>query len=597
MKDLSSNQNGQVLVLAIIVAGLVLFNILLIIGGSQLFSQNTNYTVEATQALSLAEAGVNKALASLNKTAGNYNGESEVSLGVGSYSVTITNKGSAAKLITSTGYIPNKTNPKVARVISVEASSGIGTAFNYAIQIGEGGLKMDDDSVIKGSVYSNGNIKLDNDAKIIGDVWVAGGTSPTADQESDCQGINCVDFIFGKNVDGQDRLDVAQSFKPTVSKVINKVSLKLKKVGNPPNVTVRILEDKNGRPDEDEVLTSGTLSAGLVTNSYSFVEVAFNQNANLQANDTYWVMIDTSSNNSNYWSWSADQAQSYIRGATKWSPKWNENSPNWNSTNLDFGFQTFMGGQATYVKGESDHRRTVITGDVHANTLENLTIEKGAYYQISDNITASSYFPNSTDPLPKSFPISEGNINDWKEQAQNLGVYTGNINNCPATLPAGKYVGDVRFPQDCIVVAGQPIWITGKLDVQENVTLKLDPSFGLSSGIVIVDGFIELDKDGKALGSGTSGSYLILLSNFNSKDDPERRNAILVKRDGNTGVLYSGLGSIRLSKDNHITSITAWKVNISHDVMIEYDQGLAGTFFAFGPSGAFSVIKGTYQIK
>lgn len=592
-----SKQSGQVLILAIIVAGLVLLNILLIIGGSQLFSQNTNYTVESTQALNIAEAGINKALATLNKTAGNYNGESEVDLGVGSYTVTITNKGASAKLITSTGYIPNKTNPKVKKTISVVASNGVGTAFNYAIQIGEGGLKMDDGSMIKGSVYSNGNVKLDNDAKIIGDVWVAGGTSPTSDQETDCQGVNCIDFIFGKNVSGYDRLAVAQSFTPTVSQVINKVTLKLKKFGNPPNVLVRILKDKDGRPDEDEVLTSGTLSAGLVTNSYNLVEVAFNQNANLYVDNIYWIMIETSLNNSNYWSFSADQAQSYNRGIAKWSSKWNENSPDWYSPNLDFGFQTFMGGTITKVEGESDNHRTVINGDVHANTLKNLTIQKGAYYQVVDNVIASSYYPGSIDPLPKSFPISDGNMSDWKNQAQDLGVYTGNINNCPTTLVAGKYVGDVRFPQNCTVVIGQPIWITGKLDIQENVTLKLNPSFGVSSGVVIVDGFIELDKDGKALGSGTSGSYLILLSNFNSKNDNEGRDAILVKRDGNTGVLYSGLGSVRLSKDNHITSITAWKVKASRDVIIEYDQGLAGTFFAFGPSGAFSVIKGTYQIK
>lgn len=592
-----NKQTGQVLVLAIVVSGLVLFNILLIIGGSQLFFQNTSYTVESAQALNIAEGGINKALATLNKTAGSYNGESEVNLGVGSYSVTITNKGASTKLITSTSYIPNKTNPKVTRSISVAASNGVGTAFNYAMQIGEGGLKMDEGSEIRGSVYSNGNIKLDNDAKITGDVWVAGGTSPTADQGTECQGISCTDFIFGKNVSGQDRLDVAQSFKPTVTQVINKVTLKLKKFGNPSNVVIRILKDKNNRPDEDEVLTSGTLSAGLVTSTYNFVEVVFNQTVNLQANNTYWIVIDTSVNNSNYWSWSADQAQSYTRGVAKWSSKWNDNSPTWYTTNLDFDFQTFMGGTATYVEGESDHRRTVINGDVHANTLRNLTIQKGAYYQASDNITAANYYPSSVDPAPKSFPISEGNISDWKQQAQDAGIYTGNINNCPSSLPAGKYVGDVRFPSNCTVIIGQPIWITGRLDVQENVTIKLDPIFGLSSGVVMVDQDIELDKDDKLLGSGVAGSYLLVMSNFNSKSDQENRTAILVKRDGNSGVLYSGLGSVRLSKDNHITSITAWKINVRQNVIIEYDQGLAGTFFSFGPSGSYSLIKGTYQIK
>lgn len=590
-------ESGQILVLVVATLGVVLFTVLFVIAGSQAYFQNSNYSVQAEKASALAEAGIDKALNSLNKTGGSYNGEETV-LGDGSYSVTVTDKGSGTKALQVTGYIPNKDNPKVKRTIKVDAFNGIGTAFNYAIQIGEGGLKMDENSQVIGSVYSNGNVKLDADARITGDVWVAGGTAAGADQSTDCQ--TCIDYFFGRNISGQDRLDVAQSFKPAVSQVINKVGLKIKKIGNPPNVTVRILRDQDGRPDEDHVVASGTLSAGTVTSSYppGFVEVSFSQTGTLQAGNTYWIMIDTSSNYSNYWSWSADMAQSYTRGSASWSPRWNESHPDWYSANLDLGFQTFMGGVATYIDGDYEHHNsTFIGGDAHANTLRDLTIQKGAFYQIKNHISYASDHPNSTDPLPQSFPISEGNIAQWKQQAQDSGIFTGNINNCPLTLPAGKYVGTIRLPYNCHTTIVSPVWITGDLDVQERVQIKLDSGFGPSSGVMMVDGFIELDKDSQAIGSGTPGSYLILLSNFNSRDDNEHRYAINVKREGNTGVLYSNLGSIRLSKDNHITSITGWKVNATRDVIIEYDQGLAGTFFSFGPSGSYSLVKGTYQAK
>lgn len=591
-----TKQSGQILVLAIVVVGFVLLNALAIIGGATLYTQNSIYSLQSTQALNLAEAGVDKALASLNKTGGSYNGEVETLFGNGSYSVVVTDKGTGVKVLQVTGYVPNKANSKAKKTIQTEVFNGVGTAFNYAIQIGEGGLKMDQNSEVRGSVYSNGNIKLDADAGITGDAWVAGGTAPTPDQTVDCQ--SCTDFIFGKTVNGQDRFDAAQSFKPTVSQIINKVTLKLKKIGNPPNIAVRILKDHDGRPDEDRVVASGTLSANLVTTTYNFIEVSFSQTNTLNANDTYWILLDTSGNSSNYWSWSADQAQSYNRGTASWSPKWNDNNPEWHNQNLDFGFQTFMGGGATYIDGDHDsNSTTLIGGEAHANTLRDLTIQKGAYYQVSNDITAASYHPDSADPLPKSFPISEANIADWKQQAQDTGIYTGNINNCPATMPAGKYIGNVRFPIHCRVTIAAPLWITGNLDVQEDVRIKLDPGFGLSSGVMMVDGLIELDKNGQVLGSGTAGSYLILLSNFNSRDDGEGRYAINVKRAGNTGVLYSNLGSIKLSKDNHITSITGWKVNARQDVIIEYDQGLAGTFFSFGPSGSYSIVKGTYEVK
>ena len=77
-------------ILTTIVTTLVLFSTVLIVSGSVLFKSNSSYSLETVQALNLAEAGVDKAVATLNKTGGNYAGEDETSLGIGSYSVKIT---------------------------------------------------------------------------------------------------------------------------------------------------------------------------------------------------------------------------------------------------------------------------------------------------------------------------------------------------------------------------------------------------------------------------------------------------------------------------------------------------------------------------
>ena len=68
-----------------------------------------------------------------------------------------------------------------------------------------------------------------NNTRITGDAYVAGGTTVGTDQESDCSGLNCTDFIFGKSVGGNNQLDPAQSFIAGSSNYLNKVSLKLKK--------------------------------------------------------------------------------------------------------------------------------------------------------------------------------------------------------------------------------------------------------------------------------------------------------------------------------------------------------------------------------
>ena len=85
-------ESGQILVIVFIALGVVLFSVLSLVAGAQLYFSNSNYTVDGEKATALAEAGADKALASLNKTAGAYSGESETILGDGSYSITITSK-------------------------------------------------------------------------------------------------------------------------------------------------------------------------------------------------------------------------------------------------------------------------------------------------------------------------------------------------------------------------------------------------------------------------------------------------------------------------------------------------------------------------
>lgn len=587
-----SGQRGQVLVLALVIVGLVMVNTLVIVSGSQLFSQNTNYTVQSSQALNLAEAGVDKAMASINATGGNYNGEPETFLGSGSFSVAITTPNATTKVIESTGFVPSKASPKVKRTIKITASKGIGMSFNYGVQVGEGGLEMSNESRVNGSVYSNGNIVMSNNATITGDAYVAGGAAATADQESDCVPPNCTDFIFGRNVSGSDRLDVVQSFKPGVSNYLSKVSLKLKKYGTPADITVRIMGDNGGMPHKNNVLASGTLTANLVTGQYGFVDVTFTTSPYLTADTPYWIMLDTSSNNSNYWSWSADSLQGYTGGSGLWTSNWQAKNPVWNTIMADLGFKTFMGGVATYIQGSSG---SSIGGNAYANTLQSLTVTGGAYYQIIQNVTAGSYNPGSPDPSPKAMPVSEANITAWKAAAQEAGVYAGDISSCRPQLGPGEYVGNVAFSNGCTVTINDPVWITGNLSLSNNITLRLNPSYGAVSGVLVVDGVVTSSNNVIIAGSGTAGSFLMALSTYDSRTNGSV--AIDVSNGGNAGVFYAPFGIVEIGNNNTLNELTAWKIELENGVTIDYDTGLSSAFFSSGPSGAYSLVKGTYQLK
>lgn len=588
------SNGGQMLLLAVIVLGVVLMGLLSLVGGSQLYFQNTQHAKLSEQANALAEAGLDKAVASINKSGGSYNGEQETVLGNGSYSVTVMDKDLSTKLLQATGYIPNKLNPRIKRTINIQVSKGTGVSFVYAMQMGNGGITMGNNSTINGTIYSNGSISGGNSVTITGDAYVAGGIQPTSDQQNDCSGANCIDYIFGKNWSGENRLYIAQSFKPSSTLAIRKVSLKLKKVGSPANLTVRIMGNNNGKPDKNNVLASGSIPSSLVTGAYSFIDVSFNSNPTLNANTTYWIMIGAASlDNSNYWMISEDLAQSYQSGSTSWSPDWQAGNPIWNNISGDFGFKTWMGGVITSISLGNGSK---VNGNVHANTISGITISKDAYYQtITNSVVKGVSYPNSADPAPTTFPISDANITAWKTSAQDAGVTTGNISGCPATLNSGKIVGNVTINNGCTVIVTTPVWVTGNLTFGNSTTFKMNPSLGVSSGVIIVDGTTVFGNFGQLLGTGQSGSFLTLLSTYNSS--VLGGNAISIGNGSVTGILYAPDGKINLSNSANFKEAVGWQLVLGTGAVLNYDSGLVSTFFTTGPSGTYSSIKGTYQVK
>ena len=591
------DQLGAVFALTLIVLTSILVVTMVLISNSFTFKQSSRYTLDNLEATALAEAGIDKAVASLNRSPDSYNGESETLLGDGSYSVAITTVSVGVKQITATGYVPNKDNPRARSQISIQISQGDGISFNYGVLVGQGGLSMSNNSRINGSVYSNGNITMDNGSTVTGDAYVAGGTQPNSDQSSECSDPNCADYEFGKTTNGQ--LDIAQGFRPASTLVINKVSLKLKKIGSPSDVVVRILADNNGSPNKNAERARGTLYSNLVTNQYGWVDIGLNTNPVLNAGTPYWIVLDTTASSTNYWNWSTDSLQGYTPLGAKWSANWQASSPVWNSINGDLGFKTFMGGVATSITGANN---SLIQGNAYANTLNTLRINQHAYYQVQNNLTVNgssctnnaNCHPGATDPAPQPMPVSDANIQEWKDAALAGGTQNG-VTGCPATMAGMKYIGDVTLSNNCISTVNPPIWITGNLILDNGSLMRLNPSYGASSGVIIVDGTIKLSNNGRLQGSGTAGSYLMALSTYDSRQNGNI--AIESDNGSNSMVLYAGNGRIKLSNNAQLKEVTAWRIDMDNGSAVTYETGLSGLFFSSGPQGSFSVIKGTYQLK
>jgi len=169
---------GQILILAIVFMAVVLILSASLFGNVSTFLRLGARSIQREQASTMAEAGLDYTVWQLNKTAGSFTPPAaETKIGVsGSFITTITNQTSSLKTVTSTGYVPNATNPQAKRTIKADVFSGQGLSFRYAVQVGSGGVDMSQSSTINGNVYSNGSITAGsgNQQTIDGEAWAVG---------------------------------------------------------------------------------------------------------------------------------------------------------------------------------------------------------------------------------------------------------------------------------------------------------------------------------------------------------------------------------------------------------------------------------------
>lgn len=177
--------SGQVLII-----GVIFLTVILVLSAS-LFTRVANYLrfnsndITREQATSQAEAGADFALWKLNTMAGSCGSGGtqwcnvETAVGTtGTFEVSVVDKTSSLKTVTSTGYIPNKANPRAKRTVKMDAAiNSTLISFNYAVQVGDGGLDMDNSSKIEGSVYTNGSINGSGSTIITGSAWAVGTIS------------------------------------------------------------------------------------------------------------------------------------------------------------------------------------------------------------------------------------------------------------------------------------------------------------------------------------------------------------------------------------------------------------------------------------
>lgn len=597
MSNRKKNQKGfvafYIAILILVIVFTLAMSISILSYNQQKISQNI---IKSSQAYYVAEAGIEDSIYRIIKNK-KYEATNNLNVGEGLTTVNITDEGNK-KIIQSSGDISQRT--RILKAILNTNTSAI--SFHYGAQIDKGGLYIGNNASVQGNVYSNGSIiGQGSSSKITGDAWIAGGVAPYPDQDSTNQDS---DFEFGLKKEEIYYLDTAQSFVPSVSKVLNTVSFYIKKVGEPPDQTVRILTDNSGQPSRTS-LASGTLKSSNVTSSYSWIDVSFDSPPNLTVGITYWVVIDVSRDDDNYWVWGEDLLVGYLDGVGKFAEDWSKNGAIWMPTLGDLNFKTWMGGEATSLQ------KIWVVQDAHANTIIQSLIGKDAYYQVIDDETTVSgqKYPDSSDPSNKDMPISYAQIQDWEKTAccdtgggcKPECVYIGDYSPAEGTsLGPIKIEGNLTFPSynidNPIIISGS-IWVTGKISASNGAVIKLDDNLEYGYPIIadnpsdqINYGKIELSNNIITQDSSNGGKLLFISTNKSlDKDDPAILLYNNVNKDKAQSIIYSLYGIVKVQNNAKFIEVTGYAVHLENNSEIVYEQGLINSNFLAGPSGGWKV--------
>lgn len=267
---------------------------------------------------------------------------------------------------------------------------------------------------------------------------------------------------------------------------------------------------------------------------------------------------------------------------------------------------------ANNVIGGSATSSTAINGGsvgVHgyADTFSGGSVVGNAYYKTSVSATTTVNGVKIQIPLPpanlstSSMPISDSQLDIWEGEAASGGTTTPQT--CPFKPADGTSLGptvitcDVEIDGTKIVTLTGALWVQGNFSMKNSAQLKLSPSFGNLSGMVIADNpanrlsssMVSVENSAQILGSGQTGSYVMVVSRNRSAEDGGGNEAIDVKDSSSAAIYYAPRGKLVLQNNTTLKEAVAWLVHMKNSAELTYESGLADVRFSSGPTGGFQI--------
>ncbi len=243
------------------------------------------------------------------------------------------------------------------------------------------------------------------------------------------------------------------------------------------------------------------------------------------------------------------------------------------------------------------------TGTAYARTIRDSTIDGDAYYQnISGTIVGGTLYPGSPNQPPAELPISDALIEEWKATALAGGVTSS---PCPLKINSATTLGPRKIACDLEIEGNNynitlngPIWVEGNILIKNSPNIYIATSLGNQSVPIIADdpsdrlsgSRIMLENSVDFFGSGSSGSYVVFISQNESAENGGSNRAIDIKNsvDGDL-LVYAGHGEIELQNNISLKEVTGYRIRIKNSAEVIYETGLASLLFTSGPGGGYQL--------
>lgn len=586
-KNIQNTQKGQVIIINTLLFFALSTAIIFAVTSPVIASyQTTKSFSKSKQAFLLANSAAEEAIYKLNSNMTLGSAET-VTLSQGSSLISVGDTGSGKIISVSSDASSYKRNYEM----TLTQTTGVG--FSYGLQTGQGGFVMSGGAGVNGNVYANGDITGTGGPYITGSAVSANISDPVAATSNNGGTIDPPDQInFGGNNTSQD---AAQSFIISTSTPVSSVRILIKKSGTAwmNNVTMRIVADNAGKPNKT-TLAQATISAATITSTFNYLTVPLTSTVALTPGNTYWIVFDTSKTWGQYYSLGAND-NAYTDGVAKTS------TAGWSSSNggvwiptspatLDQYFDIFVGGSTGIIQGINVGSGGV--GDAWAFEVNNSTVAGTIYCQAALGNNKACDTTRAT-PVQQPTPLSDGNINDWKAEGL-AGGATSTISlasNSTLTIGPTKINGNLTVGVGATLNINGTVYVTGNVTVSGGAKIRVNPTLGSRSIIIVTDGKVVASGGGKFEGSGTNGSYILVVTTSTCPTGAGCSGSNAVEVSGGTGavVLNAQKGTINFTGGAQAKQATGYKIIMQGGTTVTYEAGLNNPSFTSGPSGKWAI--------